>query len=52
VYGFFKEEPHITKPFYVKSFNDKAFSISLDGENEYVLPEKWLTVLKAHNPAN
>ena len=44
VYGYFKDEPNLAIPFYVTSYNDKAYSISIEGQ-EYVLPEEWLTAL-------
>ena len=49
VYGYFKDEPNLAVPFYVTSFNDKAYSIRMDGMHEYVFPEKWLSELtKGH----
>ncbi|MBR6801119.1 MAG: hypothetical protein IKM61_05165 [Eubacteriaceae bacterium] len=45
VYGFFKEYPDLTVRMSITSYNDLAYSISIDGE-EYVLPEEWLLKLK------
>lgn len=50
VYGYFKDEPSLAIPFNVTSFNDEAFSICLDGTEEYVLPDKWLSELAKTNP--
>lgn len=45
IYGFFKEEPNLAIPMEVLSFNDQAYSVSLDGK-EYVLPAIWLEKLQ------
>ncbi len=45
VYGFFEEEPNLVVRMEIKSYNDLAYSISIE-EKEYVLPEKWLEKLE------
>ena len=45
VYGFFGEEPNLTVRMDITSYNDLAYSISIDGK-EYVLPEEWLQKLE------
>ena len=45
VYGFFENEVNLAIPLDVTSYNDEAYSICL-GEQEFVLPEKWLDALK------
>lgn len=45
VYGFFKEEPNLVIRLEITSYNDLAYSISIEGK-EYVLPEKWITKLQ------
>ena len=45
VYGYFAEEPDIAVMMDITSFNDKAYSITID-DKEYVLPEEWLEILK------
>lgn len=45
IYGFFEEEPHLAVQMTVTSYNDLAYSISIEGK-EYVLPEDWLQKLK------
>ena len=45
VYGFFEEEPDVAVPMEVTSYNDKAYSISIEGK-EYVLPETWIQKLQ------
>lgn len=49
VYGYIKDEPNLAIPLYVTSYNDKAYSISLDQSHEYVLPEKWISELQKQN---
>lgn len=41
LYGFFEEEPNLALRMEILSFNDLAYSISIEG-NEYVLPAEWL----------
>lgn len=41
LYGFFEEEPNLALQMEILSFNDLAYSISIEG-NEYVLPAEWL----------
>lgn len=41
IYGFFEEEPNLAIRMKITSFNDLAYSISIEGK-EYVLPEEWL----------
>lgn len=41
IYGFFDDEPNLVKLMEIFSFNDLAYSISIEG-NEYVLPAEWL----------
>lgn len=49
-FGYFKNEPNLAIPFWVTSFNDKAYSIHWGlGDKEYVLPEKWLEKLLKKN---
>ena len=45
VYGFFEEEPDLAVQMVVTSFNDWAYSISVEGK-EYVLPAEWLQELE------
>lgn len=45
VFGFFEEEPGVVLIMQVTSFNDLAYSITVDGK-EYVLPEKVLQKLQ------
>ena len=44
VYGFFEGEPNLAVRMYITSYNDLAYSISIDGK-EYVLPAEWLQKL-------
>ena len=44
VYGFFEEEPNLAVRMDITSYNDLAYSISIDGK-EYVLPAEWLQKL-------
>lgn len=46
IYGFFEEEPNLAVRMDVTSFNDLAYSISIDGK-EYVLPTQWLQKLES-----
>ena len=41
VYGYIKDEPNLAIPLRVMSFDDKAYSIWIEGQY-YVLPEEWL----------
>ncbi len=41
LYGFFEEEPNLALQMEILSFNDLAYSITIEG-NEYVLPAEWL----------
>lgn len=45
VYGFFAEEPNLVARMDVTSYNDLAYSISIDGK-EYVLPVEWIQKLE------
>ena len=45
VYGFFGEEPNLAVRMDITSYNDLAYSISIDGK-EYVLPAEWLQKLE------
>ena len=45
VYGFFAEEPNLVVRLDVTSYNDLAYSISID-DKEYVLPVEWLQKLE------
>ena len=45
VYGFFEEEPNLAVRMNITSYNDLAYSISIDGK-EYVLPAEWLRKLE------
>lgn len=45
VYGFFEEDPNLAVRMEVFSFNDLAYSISIEGK-DYVLPEEWLQKLE------
>ena len=45
IYGFFEEEPDLAIRMEIFSFNDLAYSVSLEGK-EYVLPETWLQRLQ------
>lgn len=45
IYGFFAEEPNLAIRMYVTSYNDLAYSVSIEGK-EYVLPEEWLQKLE------
>ncbi len=44
VYGFFEEEPNLAVRMDITSYNDLAYSISIEGK-EYVLPAEWLQKL-------
>ena len=44
VYGFFEGEPNLAVLMDITSYNDLAYSISIDGK-EYVLPAEWLQKL-------
>ena len=45
VYGFFEEEPNLAVRMVITSYNDLAYSISIDGK-EYVLPAEWIQKLE------
>lgn len=45
VYGFFEEEPNLAVRMSITSYNDLAYSISIDDKN-YVLPVEWLRKLE------
>ena len=45
IYGFFKEEPNLAICMSITSYNDLAYSVSIEGK-EYVLPEAWLLRLQ------
>ena len=45
VYGFFGEEPNLAVRMDITSYNDLAYSISIDGK-EYVLPAQWIEKLQ------
>ena len=45
VYGFFEEESNLAVRMDITSYNDLAYSISIDGK-EYVLPAEWLQKLE------
>ena len=45
IYGFFSEEPNLAVPLTVTSYNDMAYSVSIE-QKEYVLPEKWVKRLR------
>ena len=41
IYGFFEEEPNLAVRLEITSYNDLAYSVSVEGK-EYVLPETWI----------
>ena len=41
IYGFFEDEPNLAIRMDITSYNDLAYSISIEGK-EYVLPETWI----------
>jgi len=45
VYGFFEEEPNLALRMDITSYNDLAYSISIEGE-DYVLPAEWIQKLE------
>ena len=45
VYAFFAEEPNLAVMMEITSYNDLAYSITIEGK-EYVLPEEWFLKLK------
>jgi len=45
IYGFFEEEPNLVIRMDVTSYNDLAYSVSIENK-EYVLPEKWIQSLQ------
>jgi hypothetical protein len=46
VFAFFEDEPDLVLPLFLTSFNDLAYSVSIEGKS-YVLPEEWLDLLIA-----
>ena len=45
IYGFFENKPYLAIRMYITSYNDLAYSVSIE-DKEYVLSEKWIQVLK------
>ena len=45
IYGFFAEEPNVAIRMNVTSYNDLAYSVSIENA-QYVLPEAWLQALR------
>lgn len=45
VYGFFEAEPNLAVRMSITSYDDLAYSISIEG-NDYILPEEWLERLQ------
>lgn len=45
IYGFFENEPNLVLRMDVTSHNDLAYSVSIE-DQEYVLPEQWIQLLK------
>lgn len=45
IYGFFEEEPNLAIRMDITSYNDLAYSVSIEGK-EYVLPEAWVQRLQ------
>ena len=45
IYGYFAEEPNLVIRIPITSFNDMAYSISIE-DSDYILPETWLQKLK------
>ena len=45
IYGFFEDEPNLAIRMYVTSYNDLAYSVSIEGKT-YVLPEVWIQRLQ------
>ena len=41
IYGFFENEPNLAIRMDITSYNDLAYSVSIN-DKEYVLPEKWI----------
>ena len=48
IYGFFAEEPDLVICMTITSYNDLAYSVSIE-DKEYVLPEAWLQKLQKGN---
>ena len=48
IYGFFQEEPNLVLRMDITSYNDLAYSVSIDNR-EYVLPTQWLERLQDPN---
>ena len=47
IYGYFEAEPYVHIRMDITSYNDQAYSISIEGK-DYVLPEKWVELLGVH----
>lgn len=47
IYGFFEEESNLAICMPITSYNDLAYSVSIEGE-EHVLPEAWLAKLQTN----
>lgn len=45
IYGFFEDEPNIAIRMDITSYNDLAYSVSIEGK-EYVLPNEWVQRLQ------
>jgi hypothetical protein len=45
IYGFFEEESNIVIRMDITSYNDLAYSVSIEGK-DYVLPTEWLQKLE------
>jgi len=45
IYGFFADEPNLAIRMKITSYNDLAYSVSVEGK-EYVLPNEWIERLK------
>ena len=48
IYGFFEEEPNLAIRLEITSYNDLAYSVSIE-EKEYVLPETWIQRFQNNN---
>lgn len=48
IYGFFEDEPNLVIRMNITSYNDLAYSVSIEG-NEYVLPTTWIERLQNHS---
>lgn len=45
IYGYFEDEPYVHIRMNITSYNDQAYSVSLDGK-DYVLPDPWVELLE------